>query len=220
MPPPTQLDLFEHVGGAYAQVSGGRLSNEDLYRMALGRAMADRALLDVTEPVGKSGAQRSLVTRAIRWHQQSLKHLGLIQRVADKRGVWELTAAGRAKLQTVRPGLAVLGFSTNLGVAIVGDCHHVFSRIDEPVCLALTSPPYPLAKPRAYGNPTLDDYVDFICRCLEPIARNLVSGGNIVLSLGDVFERGSPSKSTYIEELILALKKRLGLSLMNRIIWA
>lgn len=220
MPPPTQLNLFEHVGGAYAQVSGGRLSNEELYRMAMGRAMVDRTLLEVTSPVGKAGAQRSLVTRAIRWHQQSLKHLGLIQRVEDKRGVWELTAAGRAKLRTVRPGLAVLGFSTNLGVAIVGDCNHVFSRIDEPVCLALTSPPYPLAKPRAYGNPTLEDYVEFICTCLKPITGNLIAGGSIVLSLGDVFERGSPAKSTYIEELVLALKKQLGLSLMNRIIWA
>lgn len=74
-------------------------------------------------------------------------------------------------------------------------------------------------KPRAYGNPSIDDYLDFICSTLEPIVKNLAPGGSVVLQVGDVFVPGSPAKSTYIEELTIALPRRLGLSFMNRITW-
>lgn len=50
--------------------------------------------------------------------------------------------------------------------------------------------------------------------------RNLVAGGNIVLSLSnDIFESKSPARSLYLEELTIALRKRLGLFLMERIVW-
>lgn len=214
-----QIDLFEHVAGAYAQPASGRLTNEDLYRMAAGRAGMSPSALNEKAPIGHSGTKRSVIKRAIRWHQQSLRHLGLIERVEGERGVWELTEAGKSKLRKVRDGVAVLGFSTDLGVAIWSNCSRVFERWDEPIFLALTSPPYPLRRPRAYGNPPIEDYIDFICASIEPIVRNLVKGGNVVLSLGDVFEQGSPAKSTYIEELTIALRKRLDLYLMNRIVW-
>jgi DNA modification methylase len=216
-----QIDLFEHVAGAFAQPASGQLSNDDLYRMAAGRAGVDAATLHATTPVGHGGERRSLVKRQIRWHQQSLRQLGLIQKVAGQRGVWELTEVGKLKLRKVKDGLAVLGFCTNLGLAIWGNATHVFKRWNEPIFLALTSPPYPLRTPRAYGNPTIEEYVDFICRIVEPILVNLVPGGNVVLSLSnDIFESGSPARSTYLEELTLALCKRLGLHLMDRLVWA
>lgn len=214
-----QIDLFEHVACAYAQPVSGRLTNDELYRMAAGRAGMEMAVLNERTPIGRTGTERSTVKRAIRWHQQTLRRLGLITRVDGARGVWELTEAGRSRLRKVQDGVGVLGFSTDLGIAIWSNCTRVFSRWDEPIFLALTSPPYPLRQPRAYGNPSADDYVDFICHVVEPIVGNLVRGGNVVLSLGDVFEQGSPAKSTYIEELTIALRKRLGLHLMNRIVW-
>lgn len=214
-----QIDLFEHVAGAYAQPESGRLTNEELYRIAAGRAGLGKDALNETMPIGKAGAQRSVLKRSLRWGQQTLRTLGLIERVEGVRGVWELTAAGKSKLRKARDGVAVLGFSTDLGIAIWSNCTRVFERWDEPIFLALTSPPYPLQQPRAYGNPSADEYVDFICHCIEPIVHNLARGGSVVLQLGDIFERGSPAKSTYIEELILALRRRLGLHFMNRITW-
>ena len=217
--PSRQIDLFEHVGGAYAQPASGRLSNTELYRIVAGRAGMPTAELDAKTPIGRAAAPRSVVQRTIRWHQQSLRALGLIEKVDGLRGVWELTAAGRSKLRKIRDDIGVIGFSTDLGVAVWSNCTRVFSRWEEPIFLALTSPPYPLRQPRAYGNPPIGEYLDFLCHAIEPIARHLVTGGNIVLSLGDVFEPHSPAKSTYIEELILALRQRLGLHLMNRIVW-
>ena len=217
--PSRQLDLFAHVGGAYAQPASGRLSNAELYRIVAGRAGMPAEQVSAKSPIGRAATPRSVVQRAIRWHQQSLRALGLIEKVDGQRGVWELTAAGRSKLRKIRDDLGVVGFSTDLGLAVWSNCTRVFSRLDEPVFLALTSPPYPLRQPRAYGNPPIEEYIDFLCGAIEPIARNLVPGANVVLSLGDVFEPHSPAKSTYIEELTIALRRRLGLHLMNRIVW-
>lgn len=214
-----QIDLFEHVAGAYAQPESGRLTNHELYRIAGGRAGISPKSLEEKSPIGRAGAERSTLKRAIRWHQQSLRKLGLLERVEGARGVWELTNLGKSKLRKINDGIGVIGFSTDLGVAIWSNCTRVFAKWDEPIFLALTSPPYPLRRPRAYGNPTSDEYLDFICHAIEPIVRNLVRGGNVVLQLGDVFEEGSPAKSTYIEDLTIALRKRLGLHLMNRIVW-
>lgn len=220
MATPLQIDLFEHVAAAYAQPSSGRLTNDELYRIAAGRAGMSRGDLEAKVSIGKSAVQRSAVKRAIRWHQQTLRHLGIIDRVDGARAVWELTEPGRQKLRKVADGIAVLGFSTNLGVAIWSNCTRVFDRWDEPIFLALTSPPYPLRQPRAYGNPPVEEYIDFVCRIIEPIVRNLVPGGNVALSLSaDIFESKSPARSLYLEKLTIALSERLGLHLMDRLIW-
>ncbi|WP_321820815.1 MULTISPECIES: DNA methyltransferase [unclassified Burkholderia] len=222
LPNENQIDLFEHVGGAFAQPASGRLTNDELYRIAAGRAGVDAATLNETIPVGRAGVKRSVVKRKIRWHCQTLRRLGLIQRVDGERGVWELTETGRTRLRKVKDGVAVLAFSTNLGLAIWGDAKHVFERLDgEPICLGLFSPPYALAEPRAYGNPSTTDYVDFLCPIVEPIVRHMAPGANLAIVIGnDVFESKSPARSTYLEELTLTLCKRFGLSLMDRLIWA
>jgi DNA modification methylase len=215
-----QIDLFEHVAQAYAQPRSGRLTNAELYRMAVGRAGVAECVLEHAVPIGEAGIKRSLVKRAIRWHQQTLRQMGLIEKVDGSRGVWELTQEGRGKLRKAKDGVAALGFSTDLGIAIWGSSSRVFERWDEPIFLALTSPPYPLRTPRAYGNPPIEEYIDFICRIIEPIARNLVPGGNVVLSLSnDIFESKSPARSLYLEKLTIALCERLGLHLMDRLVW-
>lgn len=54
----------------------------------------------------------------------------------------------------------------------------------------------------------------------EPVVRNLVPGGSVCLNISnDVFEKGSPARSLYCERLLLALNDRLGLQLMDRLIW-
>jgi len=219
MPKNIQIDLFEHVAGAYTQPVSEKLTNEELYRIVAGRAGICPEILNAKSPIGNDGKERSTVKRSIRWAQQSLRKIGIIEKVDGERAVWQLTKEGKSKLRKIRDNIAVIGFSTNLGVAIWSNCKTVFDNINEPIFAVISSPPYPLKIPRAYGNPPLEEYLDFICYTLEPIVKNLVSGGNIVLSLGDVYEDHSPAKSTYIEELIITLRKKLGLSLMNKIIW-
>lgn len=215
-----QLELFACVRDAYSAAPPDGLANDQLYETVATRAGVSRRELGRRSPIGRAGAMRSTAERATRWQQQTLKRLGLLERVDGVRGVWRLTAEGKRQLRRINPGFRMLAFSTHLGLAIWGRCEDVFPHIDVPITLALTSPPYPLRQPRAYGNPSEQEFVDFVCRAFEPIVRNLVAGGSICLNVtNDIFMRGLPSRSLYLERLVLALSGRLGLALMDRLIW-
>ncbi len=214
-----QLDLFSTVVSAYVQ-SGQELSNGQLYTFVADKhGLTDEDF--AATPVGSAAAPVSRLKRKIRWYQQTLKHAGVIVRVDDKRGVWDLVDRhSDGQLKEILPNQALLGFSTELGIAIIAHCESFFAKINEPIHLIVTSPPYPLSRPRKYGNPTEKDFVDWICRTLEPIIKNLVPGGSICLNVGnDVFLSGSPARSLYRERLILALHERFGLYKMDELIW-
>lgn len=215
-----QLDLFTHVANSYGQSADGKLDNDSLYREVAIRAGVEESKLTERVPIGKAKALRSPVARKIRWYQQTLKTLGLIEHAPGERGVWQLTEEGRRKLHKIKPRIALVAFSTDLGVALWSTCEHVFGQLDVPITLCLSSPPYPLARARAYGNPTEAEYVDFICNALGPIVKNLVKGGSVVLNISnDIFVPGSPARSLYRERLVLALHDRLGLFKMDEVIW-
>jgi site-specific DNA-methyltransferase (cytosine-N4-specific) len=202
-----------------AYQDGGELSNERLYdavKAPMGFSDDDYHRRD---PVGRSGRKHCIAQRQVRWFQQTLKRLNLVERVPGRRGVWRLRGAAEKELTPAPKGICLVGFSTKLGLALWSSCD-VFAQINEPVTCVLTSPPYALAKPRRYGNPNEQEIVDFICRSLEPLVKNLVAGGTVVLQTSnDIFVQGSPARSLYIERLTLAVHDRLGLQLHDRVIW-
>ena len=215
-----QFDLFSEVLHAYSAEAVGRMSNAELYASIAERTGLDASRRDDRVPVGESRQPHNLLARKIRWHQQTLKHAGILERIPGRRGDWQLTTPAGNDLNRVQAGVSVVGFSTDLGVAILGSCESVFSAIDAPIALVLTSPPYPLAKPRSYGNPPEAEYVDWICRTLEPVVKNLVRGGSLCLNISnDIFMSGTPARSMYCERLLLALHDKLGLYLMDRLVW-
>ena len=215
-----QLDLFAHVEQAYKTRPDQPISNQQLYRLvgeAAGVAPED---LGHRSPVGADGALHSTAHRAIRWQQQNLKAMGVIERVEGSRGLWQLTEKARKGLNTIKPGITLLGFSTHLGLALWGSSPDALDGLEAPVELVLTSAPYPLQQPRAYGNPPAHAFTDFICAVLEPIVAKLSRSGSLVLNLSnDVFLAASPGRSTYLERAIIAIEDRLGLTLMDRVIW-
>lgn len=216
-----QGDLFtlDQVVRAYADADA--LGNAELYQRMSEAAGIPHEAMEARAPVGTSGQRHSLAKRKLRWYQQTAKHMGLLERVQGERGKWRLTPTARATLTKAPPRHAIVAFSTRLGVALWARWESVFPQLDEPIHLCLTSPPFALAKPRAYGNPPESEYVDFLLRAMEPIVANLAHGGSICLNLSnDLFERGKPSRSLYLERLVLALNDRLGLSLMDRMIWS
>ena len=207
-----QGDLFEHMLEAYSD-KGGTLSNAALYRDLGARAGIPADAWDEQLDLGPDQPGHSVLKRKVRWWQQSLRKLGLLERdEASGRGFWRITPAGRRKLTPATPGRVLLGFSTDLGVALWADANDVFPTLDAPIALCLSSLPYPLSRPRAYGNPTSHEFVDWTIRLLEPITKHLMPGGSICLNLSnDIFEPGSPARSDYLERLVIALKDRLGL---------
>lgn len=213
-----QIDLFEDVLAVYGKSEC--LSNSDLYRLVGERANIDVSEWDRQEAIGQAGDLHKPLKRQMRWYQQTLKELGLLERAEGERGVWRLTLKGKSKLTPSEDGTALLGFSTNLGVAIWTNCERGFPALDQPINLMLTSLPYPLAVPRDYGNPKETEYVDWVCRIMEPIVANLAKGASLVINVGnDVFLKGSPARSLYKQRMVLALHDRFGLSLMDELIW-
>lgn len=218
--PNKQLDLFSSVLHAYSAETGGTLDNATLYSAAAKAVGIDEEEIERREPIGNSGEMHSPFKRKVRWYQQTLKNSGILERVDDERGVWRLTKPAAKDLNQIGAKVSVVGFSTHLGIAILGACETVFAAIDAPITLVVTSPPYPLASARKYGNVTEPQYVDWICRTLEPVIKNLVPGGSICLNLSnDIFMPGSPARSMYCQRLVLALHDRFGLSLMDTLIW-
>lgn len=215
-----QFSLFGHISAAYAEAPSRELDTEVLYTSVAKRAGIDASALDVKVPIGAAGELYNPLKRKIRWYQQTLKQLGIIERVPGKRGIWRLAHEVEDKINRARPGVRLVAFGTDLGAAIWANSKDVFPFLGEPIHLLYSSFPYPLRNPRAYGGPTEANYVDFACDLLEPVVRSLAPGGSIVLNLSnDIFEPGSPARSLYLERLTIALHDRLGLKLMDRYPW-
>lgn len=206
--------MQEVVQEIYEQAPGP-VTNEQLYA-----ALAAKGYLQNDyRSVGQSGKRHNLFYRRVRWVQQSLKKRSLVLRTGNN--TWEITTNRRIKLHSIGEAKSVIAMSTSLGIAIWGKSE-IIGRdvIDEPVHLILSSPPYPLKVCRAYGNPVIENYIDFVSMVLEPWVSRLAMGGSIALNVSnDIFESGSPARSTYLEELTLALKKRFDLHLMDRLPW-
>jgi len=217
---PTQLNLFSGTLHAYSENDDGLLDNAALYRRVAEATGTSAEEASHREAVGTAGKVRNLFERKVRWHQQTLRQAGILERVEGERGIWKLTRPAAKDLNRIDTNTAVLGFSTDLGIAILGACETVFSRLDAPVTLVLSSPPFPLSTARAYGNPPESVYVDWICKTLEPVVRSLAAGGSICLNVSnDIFLPGSPARSMYVERLLIALHDRFGLHLMDRLVW-
>lgn len=198
------------------------LSTTELYDELVANGVVTRAELETLEPVGKINQKISKVKRKIRLLIMDLKQKGVIEAAGD-RGVWRraVNDAETDKSLFVAPkDLTVIAYSTDLGVALWGDNRQLTEKIEVPIQLCLTSPPYPLSSPRKYGNPTIKHYINFILEALEPVTRKLADGGSIVLNVSnDIFEPGSPARSTYLERMTIAIEDELGLKLMDRLVW-
>jgi len=215
-----QPDLFAHVLTAYAKQADGTLTNDELYRRVADSAGLTQEQMRASAPIGVNGKRHGVLTRQIRWHQQTLKRMGVLSHVPGVKSIWQFTHRTDSGLHQAGAHTRLVAFSTRLGVAIWARCESVLTRLDEPVALLCTSPPYPLSKPRDYGNPTEGEFTDFICHAIEPIVRHLLPGGSICLNLGnDIFVPGSPARSLYRERLTLALCERFSLHKMDDLIW-
>ena len=207
------------VASVYAEADGA-IDNATLYQRVAEKVGWDAQVLNTRAEVGRSAKKHNLATRQLRWFQQDLRRLGVIEKVPGKRGIWALTDPAAGALTAAPENTALVAFSTELGVAIWSSWESVFPRLDMPIAFTISSPPYALRKPRAYGNPKPEEYVDFVVRAFEPIVRNLIPGGVIALNISqDLYEAGMPARSLYRERLMLALHEKLGLWKVDELVW-
>ncbi|WP_137917159.1 site-specific DNA-methyltransferase [Hydrogenophaga sp. 2FB] len=220
MPKNLQLSLFTAIQDTYREAANDApISNAYLYGSLIERGVVTHDEIHERVPVGRAGALHSVGARKVRWLQNTMRSMGVLERVDGMRGRWRISPDAKKRLTQVPEGVTMLAFESKFGFAIWSDCRTFFSGINEEIHAVISSPPYPLRQKRAYGNPTEQEYVDFILRCIDPILKNLVDGGSIVLNLSnDIFEAGLPSRSMYLERLMLALHDQ-GLRKMDSIVW-
>ncbi len=103
-----------------------------------------------------------------------------------------------------------LAYVTEAGAAWAGESRGWLHEhlADDSVDLVMTSPPFALANPKEYGNQSQQTYVHWLTAFADEIYRVLKPTGSFVLDLGAAWIPGSPTKSLYQFEVLLALCKR------------
>jgi len=116
---------------------------------------------------------------------------------------------------TIRPV-----YTTALGGAYVGDALDLIRRLPEKsVNLIITSPPFALQRKKEYGNESADDYVAWFIRFAWEFKRVLTDDGSLVIDIGGSWIKGSPVRSVYHFELVVALVRQLGFYLAEEFFW-
>jgi site-specific DNA-methyltransferase (adenine-specific)/site-specific DNA-methyltransferase (cytosine-N4-specific) len=88
-----------------------------------------------------------------------------------------------------------------------GDSKEVLKQFqDDSVDLIFTSPPYADRRKQTYGGVKPEDYVEWFLPISEQLLRVLKPTGTFVLNIKEKAENGE--RSTYVIELILALRKQ------------
>ena len=87
------------------------------------------------------------------------------------------------------------------------------------VNLIFTSPPFPLASPKSYGNLVGEEYLNWIVDVVTGMIPLLVDDGSLVMEIGNTWDKGSPTMSTLPLRTLLAIEERTGLNLCQQFIW-
>ncbi|WP_250632010.1 DNA-methyltransferase [Rhodoflexus caldus] len=90
---------------------------------------------------------------------------------------------------------------------LLGDCKDVLKQIpDNSIDLIFTSPPYADQRKNTYGGITPNEYVDWFLPIAQELLRVLKPTGTFILNIKEKVVEGE--RSTYVMELILALRKQ------------
>lgn len=74
------------------------------------------------------------------------------------------------------------------------------------VDLVLTSPPFPLLRPKKYGNETGEGYLRWLKGLAGPLGDLLSPTGSLVIEIGNAWLRGIPEMSTLPIETLIAVR--------------
>jgi site-specific DNA-methyltransferase (cytosine-N4-specific) len=104
----------------------------------------------------------------------------------------------------------------------VGDSLDVMAGVpDDSVNLVVTSPPFPLTfrKKKPYACVGENEFVDWFLPYAERCRRLLKDDGSLVLDLGGVWNKGTPTRSLYQHRLLIALCEQVGFHYAQDFYW-
>lgn len=198
--------------------AGGESTPADLYDQVAAEAQIEAPVRDAMA-VFAHGRVHSLFERQVRHAQQLAKMKGLID--ARARGHWTLTDKGQGLLENARPGVVLNIFETRFGLAIWGHVEEAAALIERgSVTTIYTSPPYPILKAKEYGGMEAASWLTWSLDLAELWKPLLAPGGSLFMNLGaEVYRRGVPYQSTYLERFVVAMEDRCGYQLAQRWHW-
>jgi site-specific DNA-methyltransferase (cytosine-N4-specific) len=87
------------------------------------------------------------------------------------------------------------------------------------VRLIFTSPPYPLARGKKYGNEIGEDYIEWLASYAKQFRDYILPTGSIVIELGNTWVPGKPTMSTTVMRALLKFLDAAELHLCEEFIW-
>jgi site-specific DNA-methyltransferase (cytosine-N4-specific) len=111
-------------------------------------------------------------------------------------------------------------YRTALGSAWLGDSLDLLAELpDGSVQLLITSPPFALTRKKTYGNPSHLDYIAWFLRFAKEFHRVIRDDGSLVIDIGGAWLPGSPTRSIYHFELLVALVRETEFLLAEEFYW-
>src|SRR5947209_1644125 len=116
-----------------------------------------------------------------------------------------------------------IGYKTALGIAYISKIEDALESkclkdVRGKINLIFTSPPFPLAHKKEYGNKTGDDYLHWLSDLAPRLSDLLATDGSLVIEMGNAWESGKPVMSTLPMEVLLAFRRSGGLNLCQQFI--
>ena len=127
-------------------------------------------------------------------------------------------------MDLIKPTFDCNLYETDFGICINEDCtrvidDYIVKNYAGKVQLVFTSPPFPLNRKKSYGNLEGQQYIDWLCNIGEKLKPLLTKDGSIVLEIGNAWNPGEPTISTFPLEALLELKRRCNLYLCQEFIY-
>ncbi len=185
-------------------------------------ALADRLGVseeERTRHVQTSAGSTRTFDRNVRWARQRAVLAGYVS--AETRNVWALTEKGGEALLNAKPGIVLTVFETDNGVALWCESQSGMRLVEDGlVSLIVTSPPYVLAKKKAYASQfASSDHLEWLLKRAEQWKRVLADDGSLFLNLGCAWTPGKPTQDIYLHRLMVKLVDSLGFHLAQEIVW-
>lgn len=119
-----------------------------------------------------------------------------------------------------RPQIA---YKTSMGTAYQASIEDFIeskfaANLEGKVQLIFTSPPFPLASPKSYGNLVGGTYTDWIVSIVGKLKTLLKPTGSVVIEIGNAWDKGSPTMSTVPLETLIRIGSETGLHICQQFI--
>lgn len=125
----------------------------------------------------------------------------------------------KASSSIFNPQSSIL-YRTPFGRAVVANAEEYLRAMPaNSVDLAITSPPFPLLREKAYGNLDQERYVDWLVSFGPLVRRVLKETGSLVIDLGGAYQRGVPVRSLHNFRVLLRLCDECGFFLAEEFFW-